>query len=117
MFVFVDTMVHWTERIRVRNSRRNSIRISDSDNNNDIVLVEGLVVDTRDGGGVGFRNHSVPVEASNGATWTEDLLWVRPVTSCVNTNLTFLIHAVDQFDLSATLIDNGTGYGCYFSLL
>jgi hypothetical protein len=84
---------------------------------NDVILVEGLVVDARNGGGVGFRNHSVPVGATNGAEWKEDLLWVKPVTSCVNTNLTFLIHATDQTNLSVSLIDNGGTYLLYFILL
>ncbi|KAI9823872.1 MAG: hypothetical protein M1832_002189 [Thelocarpon impressellum] len=48
--------------------------------------VEGLVVDSKKGR-VAFRNHTVPAELRNGATWWEDLLWVEPVTTCVNTNL------------------------------
>jgi hypothetical protein len=51
-------------------------------------MIEGLIVDTRVGG-LGFRNHSVPVASKFGATWAEDILFVEPHTECVNTNLTF----------------------------
>ncbi|KAL2160714.1 hypothetical protein VTH06DRAFT_911 [Thermothelomyces fergusii] len=50
-------------------------------------LVEGLVVDAKSGG-IGFRNHTVPQPPDRNVTWQEDLLFVEPVTSCVNTNLT-----------------------------
>ncbi|KAF9891491.1 hypothetical protein FE257_003958 [Aspergillus nanangensis] len=50
-------------------------------------IVEGLVVDAVNGG-VGFRNHSIPTSPGHGVTWEEDLLWIQPETSCVNTNLT-----------------------------
>lgn len=51
------------------------------------VLVEGLVVDPVSGG-IGFRNHTVPVnpEMNEGAKWTEDLLWIDVQTACVSTN-------------------------------
>lgn len=55
---------------------------------NSYKLVEGLVIDAKTGG-VGFRNHTIPVGLLHGATWEEDLLFVEPVTECVNTNLTF----------------------------
>ena len=49
--------------------------------------IEGLVVDTKSGG-LGFRNHTLPVGLRHGATWTEDLLFIEPETECVDTNLT-----------------------------
>jgi hypothetical protein len=55
-----------------------------------IKVIEGLVVDAKSGG-VGFRNHTAPVGLASqdrGATWTEDLLFIEPITSCVDTNLT-----------------------------
>jgi hypothetical protein len=52
-----------------------------------IEAVEGLVVNTADKG-VAFRNHTIPSGIPLGATWTEDLLVMEPVTQCVNTNLT-----------------------------
>ncbi|KAK4096168.1 hypothetical protein N658DRAFT_459157 [Parathielavia hyrcaniae] len=60
-----------------------SVALDDS-----IMLVEGLVVDTRTGG-VGFRNHTVPQPPDRNVTWQEDILFVEPVTVCVDTNLTF----------------------------
>ncbi|KAL2817142.1 hypothetical protein BJX63DRAFT_386218 [Aspergillus granulosus] len=51
------------------------------------VLVEGLVVDTKNGG-IGLRNHSAPAMTTHGRTWSEGLLFIQPVSSCVDTNLT-----------------------------
>jgi hypothetical protein len=52
----------------------------------DIVPVEGLLVDLIDGG-IGFRNHSIPVGVGRGGSWEEDLLFIQPETVCVDTNL------------------------------
>ena len=51
---------------------------------------EGIVVDAITGG-VAFRNHTVPsgCPTSGRCTWSEDLLWVIPVTSCVRTGWEF----------------------------
>lgn len=60
------------------------------------ILVDGIV-EAREGiiidavrGGIGLRNHTVPTEPQMkyGAEWTEDILWIEPVTSCANTNWT-----------------------------
>ena len=54
-------------------------------------VVEGLVVDTKTGA-LGFRNHTVPKGEQyhqHGAVWAEDLLFIEPETTCVDTNLTF----------------------------
>ncbi|KAJ0423353.1 hypothetical protein BJY00DRAFT_310478 [Aspergillus carlsbadensis] len=64
-------------------------------------LIEGLVVDTKDGG-IGFRNHSVPPLTPHWSTWAEDLLFVQPVTACVDTNLT-LEYTVPQEDITTSL--------------
>ncbi|KAG0637145.1 hypothetical protein HOY80DRAFT_908241, partial [Tuber brumale] len=53
----------------------------------DFVLVEGLIVDAKNGG-VGFRNHSAPMNLRYGGTWEESLLWLEPVSQCVDNNLT-----------------------------
>jgi hypothetical protein len=50
--------------------------------------VEGLLVDTHQGR-IGFRNHTVPIGTKSGAMWTEELLFVEPVTRCVDTNISF----------------------------
>lgn len=65
-------------------------------------LLEGLVVDARNGG-IGFRNHTVPTGLEQGATWKEDLLFIEPVTECVDTNLTVDFGVTT--DLSATSDD------------
>lgn len=77
-----------------------------------IEAVEGLVVDMIKGG-IGFRNHSVPVQVRLGAEWTEDLLWMEPVTECVDTNLTleYMLPNPPSLDASnmikLNIIDNG----------
>jgi hypothetical protein len=52
-----------------------------------IVVREGIIADLVNGG-VGFRNHTVPTtpRMRHGAQWTEDTLWLEPVTACVDTN-------------------------------
>ncbi|KAL2196962.1 hypothetical protein P885DRAFT_68872 [Corynascus similis CBS 632.67] len=60
-----------------------SIALDDS-----VKLIEGLIVDTKSGG-IGFRNHTVPQPPDRNVTWQEDLLFIEPVTTCVDTNLTY----------------------------
>ncbi|EFR05476.1 hypothetical protein MGYG_08489 [Nannizzia gypsea CBS 118893] len=55
--------------------------------NDRIEAVEGLVVDTKDGG-IGFRNHTAPPVEPFGSSWSEDILFIVPETQCVDTNLT-----------------------------
>ncbi|KAL6236188.1 hypothetical protein BDW75DRAFT_250345 [Aspergillus navahoensis] len=72
----------------------------------------GLVVDTQNGG-VGFRNHSAPPLTTYGSTWSEDLLFIQPVSSCVDTNLTLDYAILEENVLSTyrrtpmTLTDRG----------
>ena len=75
-----------------------------------IFAVEGLLVDTKSGS-IGFRNHTVPVAARLGAVWSEDILFVEPVTRCVSTNLSidYLMNN-GQFDrerVNISLVDHG----------
>ncbi|KAF3482941.1 uncharacterized protein GIQ15_02265 [Arthroderma uncinatum] len=63
----------------------------------DIVLAEGIVADMRSGG-IGFRNHSVPSGLPFGAEWDEDILWIEPDISCVNTNLTYELTLADTLN-------------------
>ncbi|KAF8886344.1 hypothetical protein BD779DRAFT_1801035 [Infundibulicybe gibba] len=54
----------------------------------DIFAVEGLIVDlSTETPGVGFWNHTLP-ESTHGGEWSQDVLWLEPVTTCVNSNLT-----------------------------
>ncbi|KAK3346436.1 hypothetical protein B0T25DRAFT_520859 [Lasiosphaeria hispida] len=62
-------------------------------------VIEGLVVDAISGG-IGFRNHTIPTGLSRGATWEEDILFVEPLTACVNTNLTL--------DFEMALVNDGS---------
>jgi hypothetical protein len=55
--------------------------------NDAVQPVEGLIVDTKNGG-IGFRNHTFPPGFQYGVTWQEDLLFIEPETVCVDTNLT-----------------------------
>ncbi|KAH6853287.1 hypothetical protein B0I37DRAFT_420104 [Chaetomium sp. MPI-CAGE-AT-0009] len=56
-------------------------------NGSQFLAVEGLVVDTQKGG-IGFRNDTIPANNLDfGAQWTEDLLFIEPVTECTNLNL------------------------------
>jgi hypothetical protein len=52
-----------------------------------IVVREGIIADLVNGG-VGFRNHTVPTKPrmKHGAQWTENILWLEPVTTCIDTN-------------------------------
>jgi hypothetical protein len=51
-------------------------------------VVDGLVVDmSPDHPGIGFWNQSMP-DTAHGSTWSQDILWLEPMTTCVNTNLT-----------------------------
>ncbi|KAJ7468476.1 hypothetical protein FB451DRAFT_1400855 [Mycena latifolia] len=54
---------------------------------NGIFAVGGLIVDL-DNPGVGLWNHTMPSGAARGGVWSEDVLWLEPVSSCVDTNLT-----------------------------
>lgn len=75
------------------------------------ILVEGLIVDAKDGG-VGFRNHTVPA-VTQGATWQEDILFVEPEAVCVGNNLTidFAVRhnytAGDSMIADLRLVDHG----------
>ncbi|RYP67549.1 hypothetical protein DL769_005727 [Monosporascus sp. CRB-8-3] len=77
-----------------------------------ILLKEGLIVDMTDTPGIGFRNHTVPVGLEFGATWSEDLTWIEPVTQCVDTNLSIEVNFVkgaDSFFTNYTyfIVDRG----------
>ncbi|GAB1313308.1 hypothetical protein MFIFM68171_03518 [Madurella fahalii] len=65
-------------------------------------VIEGLVVDLNDGG-VGFRNHSLPLGFPNGVSWSEDLLFIEPETVCVDTNLAL------EYTMATMTIDDPMG--------
>jgi hypothetical protein len=59
-----------------------------------VLLKEGLIVDMTDTPGIGFRNHTVPLGLTHGGTWSEDLTWIEPMTSCVDTNLSVEVRVI-----------------------
>ncbi|KAK5652347.1 hypothetical protein OQA88_10539 [Cercophora sp. LCS_1] len=88
----------------------------------DILLREGLVIDMRDNGGIGFRNHTVPAGLTHGGTWSEDLTWLQAVTECVDTNLTIEARSEaskDSFISNETyfVVDRGAFQGLDISSL
>lgn len=54
---------------------------------NEVRVIEGLIVDMINGG-IGFRNHSAPPWTQHGSSWSEDILFIEPVTHCADTNVT-----------------------------
>ncbi|KAI9931181.1 hypothetical protein ASPWEDRAFT_166871 [Aspergillus wentii DTO 134E9] len=72
--------------------------------NNAIEPVEGLIVDSVNGG-IGFRNHTVPPGFPLGVEWTEDLLFIEPETECVDTNLT-IDFSISLSQNSSVFVDN-----------
>ena len=66
------------------------------------VAVDGLIVDIP-AGGVGFRRHTVPQGSENGASWSENLLWISPETICVDSNITFHFTPRNKTDRSSNL--------------
>jgi hypothetical protein len=74
---------------------------------NALEAVEGLIVDSKSGG-IGFRNHSVPApDLLNGAVWTEDLLFIEPVTKCSSMDLALEYTLVIPFVYNYTIVDHG----------
>jgi hypothetical protein len=72
-------------------------------------IIEGLVVDAKNGG-IGFRNHTIPVGLNLGAQWTEDLLWLQPESACTPTNLSLHFSISDSHffeDVNGYLRDDG----------
>ncbi|KAH8923366.1 hypothetical protein BT69DRAFT_163801 [Atractiella rhizophila] len=75
----------------------------------DIFAIEGAVVDMRERPGIGFLNHSLPAIDNDGATWTRDVLWLKPITECTNTNITFEYTTENYPSISwnVTMVDHG----------
>ncbi|KAF9013149.1 hypothetical protein BDQ17DRAFT_1321040 [Cyathus striatus] len=53
-----------------------------------IFAVDGAIVDLTETPGIGLSNHTAPPSLKDGATWSQEMLWLEPVTTCVDTNLT-----------------------------
>jgi hypothetical protein len=76
--------------------------------NNRWDTVEGLIVDTKSGG-VGFRNHTAPADdLPLGATWTEDILFIEPVTECVDLGVTLdFNYTLTTSTVNLSMVDQG----------
>ncbi|GAB5588774.1 hypothetical protein Unana1_03674 [Umbelopsis nana] len=72
---------------------------------NSIVAAEGVIVDMTDTPGVGIIQHTFPSD-NEGSSWTRDILWLEPVSECVDTNLT-VQYKISDYDLK-TPITNST---------
>jgi hypothetical protein len=76
-------------------------------------LKEGVIIDPKNGG-IGFRNHSVPKipTRAQSAVWTEEILWISPITSCIQTNWTIYMSvnlALSPLTVSTIqMVRNGT---------
>jgi len=76
--------------------------------NNGTFAVEGLIVDMTQNPGIGLWNNTIPA-VKTGGTWSEDVLWLEPVSSCVNTNLTvdYLIENPSGGETTYNVTDRG----------
>lgn len=66
--------------------------------------VEGLIVDTVNGG-IGLRNHTVPPGFKYGASWEEDILFIEPETVCVDTNTTIDYTVASNPNSTVSVVD------------
>jgi hypothetical protein len=77
----------------------------------DIFAVDGVVADfTTTNPGIGLWNNTMPT-VERGGVWSHNMLWLEPVTSCVNTNLTidykFRDNAITSSIYNYNLTDRG----------
>lgn len=70
-----------------------------------IVAAEGVIIDMTTTPGVGIIQHTFPAD-NEGSSWSREILWLEPVTECVDTNLT-VQYKISDFDL-ATPVTNST---------
>ncbi|KAJ2958316.1 hypothetical protein NQZ79_g6084 [Umbelopsis isabellina] len=75
-----------------------------------IIAIEGAVVDTTKNPGIGLMQHSFPNEEGE-SSWSREVLWLEPESTCVDTNLTvrYRISSDLKFitDNSTVIVDNG----------
>jgi hypothetical protein len=79
-----------------------------------ITAAEGVVIDMTSTPGVGILQHTFPSD-SQGGQWYRDVLWLEPVTECVDTNLTIQFKLSDDLTTpvngSIVLVDKGGLFG------
>jgi hypothetical protein len=70
-------------------------------------VVEGLMVDSKSGG-IGFRNHTIPMSPGLGVEWTESLLFIEPESACIDTNITLEYSISSRYQADRPmLVDRG----------
>ncbi|KAJ7115566.1 hypothetical protein C8R43DRAFT_1038842 [Mycena crocata] len=82
---------------------------------NGIFAVDGLIVDL-ELPGIGLWNHTVPSGTMHGGVWSEDVLWLEPVSSCVDTNLTLDYTMHNSIDMNGVRFYNITDHGGFYNL-
>ncbi|KAJ7235825.1 hypothetical protein C8J57DRAFT_1194628 [Mycena rebaudengoi] len=80
-----------------------------------IFAVGGLIVDLEKPG-IGLWNHTFPTRTPNGGVWEEDVLWIEPVSTCIDANLTVDYELHDLADVNAALKYNLTDRGGFSGL-
>ncbi|KAJ7160899.1 hypothetical protein C8R46DRAFT_1194302 [Mycena filopes] len=80
-----------------------------------IFAIDGLIVDL-DNPGIGLWNHTLPTGTSRGAVWSEDVLWLEPVSSCVDTNMTIDYTLQNSFDTTQEKTYNLVDHGGFYNL-
>lgn len=65
-----------------------------------VQIIEGLIVDSKSKG-IGFRNHTLPLEIQMGAHWSEDILFTEPETVCVPNNITLDFSLAETGDINS----------------
>ncbi|KAJ6583899.1 hypothetical protein DFH09DRAFT_1143733 [Mycena vulgaris] len=80
-----------------------------------IFAVGGLIVDM-DNPGIGLWNHTLPAETLHGGVWSEDVLWLEPVTACVDTSLTIDYTLHQSQATNEVEVFNITDRGGFFNL-
>ncbi|CAO3690083.1 unnamed protein product [Umbelopsis ramanniana] len=64
---------------------------------NTTTAAEGIVIDMTNTPGIGMMQHTFPSD-NEGGSWFRDVLWLEPVTECIDTNLTI------QYKISSDLM-------------
>jgi hypothetical protein len=69
-----------------------------------------------DNPGIGLWNRTLPTETPHGGVWPADVLWLEPVSACVDTNLSLDYMVEDDSSTDQPLVFNLTDRGGFFNL-
>ncbi|KAG2184428.1 hypothetical protein INT43_000337 [Umbelopsis isabellina] len=73
----------------------------------DMMAIEGAVVDTTNNPGIGILQHSFPNEEGE-SSWSREILWLEPESACVDTNLTVRYQVSSDLVTSLVITKNST---------